>query len=170
MKISTVRLIRIALYTALALVMGLVESVLPPILWFAPGVKLGFANLVILIELFTDGIGSGYITLTLKCVLLSLIVGNPTSMLYSLPASLLSFTLEVVLAKLALGKIGIISISVVGAIVYNALQTMIASLVISSNILPLMVYFLPASLLAGAFTGAVALVVLKKLPEKFYCQ
>lgn len=166
----TRRLVRISLYTALALVMGLVESLLPPLTWFAPGTKLGFANLVILIEMFTDGIKSGYATLSVKCVLLALIVGNPFSIAYSLPSSLISFTIQALVAKYLLGKVGIISVSVIGAIAYNLCQLLIASVISGVDLGITVVYYIPASVIAGVFTGAVAYFTLKLLPEKFYCE
>ncbi|MGM9885840.1 MAG: Gx transporter family protein, partial [Lactococcus sp.] len=43
----------VSLLTAVAVVMGIVESWFPPFFAFAPGSKIGLANLVMMIAIFT---------------------------------------------------------------------------------------------------------------------
>ena len=43
----------VSLLTAAAVVMGIIESSLPPFFAFAPGAKVGLANLVMIIAVFT---------------------------------------------------------------------------------------------------------------------
>ncbi len=165
---SSKKLARVSLFTALALIMSLVESALPPLFWFAPGAKLGLANLLSLITLFTDGILEGYTVLVIRVILTAVFGGNIFSLVYALPAGIISYTVQVLLVKLLLKKIGVISISVVGGVIHNVVQTVIASLITGVNLYSLIIYSLPAGFVAGLFVGTVAYFTLKHLPDKFY--
>ncbi len=165
---NTKKLTRLSLFTALALIMSLVESALPPLFWFAPGAKLGLANLLSLIALFTDGVIGGYVVLILRIILASIFAGNFTSLLYACPAGIISYSIQVLLVKLFIKKIGVVSVSVVGGVIHNVTQTIIASIITGVNLYSLTVYTLPAGFIAGLFVGFVAYFTLKHLPDKFY--
>ena len=165
---KTLPLVRISLFTALALRMALVESALPPLFWFAPGTKLGLSNLLSLIALFTDGVLGGYIVLIVRILLASVFGGNFFSLVYSLPAGLLSYTVQVLLVKFLYKKIGVVSVSVVGGMLHNLIQTLIASIITGVNLSALLIYSLPVGFVAGLFVGVTAYFTLKHLPDKFY--
>lgn len=168
MKTTTLKLTRIALYSAIALVMHFIESLIPPLFVFAPNVKLGLANFVTLVVLFTDGALSGYAVIVIRCVLATLFAGNFTSLIYSLPSAILSYTVQVVLVKFLFGKIGLVTISVCGAVTFNTVQSLIAGLITQTNLTILIIYYLPAGFIAGVFVGVVAYFTLKSLPEKHF--
>lgn len=159
---------RLSLFTAVALIMTLVENALPPLFWFAPGAKLGLANLLSLITLFTDGVVGGYVVLIIRILLSSLFGGNFTALVYALPAGLISFSVQVVLVKFCLKQVGVVTISVIGGVVHNVVQTVIASLITGVNLYSLTIYSLPAGFIAGLFVGVVAFFTLKRLPNKFF--
>ena len=164
---STLKLTRLSLFTSLALIMSLVENALPPLFWFAPGAKLGLSNLLSLIALFTDGVLGGYIVLIVR-ILLSAVFGSINSILYSLPAGLVSYTVQVVLVKLLINKLSLVSISVIGGVIHNLVQTLIATLITGVNLYSLVIYTLPAGFIAGLFVGVLAYFLIKKLPDKFF--
>lgn len=159
---------RLSLFTAVALIMTLVENALPPLFWFAPGAKLGLANVLSLITLFTDGVVGGYVVLIIRILLSSLFGGNFTALVYALPAGLISFSVQVVLVKFCLKQVGVVTISVIGGVVHNVVQTVIASLITGVNLYSLTIYSLPAGFIAGLFVGVVAFFTLKRLPNKFF--
>ncbi|MBE5732234.1 MAG: Gx transporter family protein [Clostridiales bacterium] len=165
---STKKLTRLSLFTTLALIMSLVESALPPLFWFAPGAKLGLANLLSLIALFTDGVIGGYIVLIIRILLASVFGGSFSTLIYALPAGVISYSMQVLLVKLCIKKIGVVSISVVGGVLHNVTQTVIASLITGVNLYSLIIYTLPTGFVAGLFVGVVAYFTLKHLPDKFY--
>ncbi|MBO5224482.1 MAG: Gx transporter family protein [Clostridia bacterium] len=162
------KLTRLALFTSLALILSLVESALPPLFWFAPGAKLGLANLLSLIALFTDGVVGGYVVLAIRILLSQVFAGNFFALVYALPAGVISYTVQVLLVKLFIKKIGVVSISIVGGVLHNLTQTVIASLITGVNLYSLVIYTLPMGFAAGLFVGISAYFTLKHLPEKFY--
>ena len=147
--------------------MSIVENSLPPLFWFAPGAKLGLSNLLSLVALFTDGVLGGYIVLLVR-ILLAAVFGSINSILYSLPSGLISYTIQVVLVKLLISKLSVISISVIGGVLHNLVQTLIATLITGVNLYSLVIYTLPAGFVAGLFVGTLAYLILKRLPDKFY--
>lgn len=155
---------RLALLSAISLILGLIESRLPPLLWFAPYVRLGLANVVALFAIFTDGAKVGCFVLTIKCVLVSLLSGNPVALIYSLTAGLISYWIQYALIRYLLGKISVITVAFIGAAAHNFTQLIIAALIVGVDLTSLAVLFLPASAVAGLFTGTVTYLLVKRLP------
>ncbi len=168
MNANTKRLARIALLTACALVLSLIENALPPLLSFAPGVKLGLANAACLIALIISGVSDAYAVTLIRCLLTALLSGNVTALMYSLPASVASLTVMTLMYAFLFPKIGLVSVSVTGACVFNAVQLCVASAVVKTNLLGVLPIMLITSVLAGAFTGLVAWCFVKYLPKKVY--
>lgn len=162
------RLVRIALFTAIALIMHFIESMLPPLLAFAPGAKMGLGNVVTLLAMVLLSYADAYIVLILRCLLGALMAGNPGSLLYSLPAGIISLTVMLLLFVLFVPKISIMSISFIGAVFHNITQLAVASLITSVNLMALLPLMLGASVIAGIFVGIVAFFVIKYLPKKLY--
>ncbi|MDR1138620.1 MAG: Gx transporter family protein [Clostridiales bacterium] len=161
----TKRTCRIAIFVALALIIFMIESLIPPVFAFAPGAKLGLANVISLCALVLLGVVDSYIVVIVRCLLAVLIVGNPTSLIYSLPSSTLALTTMVLLYTFVFPHISIMSISFVSAIVFNIVQLIVASWVVGNIfvllLLPLM--FL-ASAGAGVFVGLVSYYTIKHIP------
>ena len=82
------RIVLLSLFTAIALVLSLVDSALPPLLP-VPGVRLGLANVVTLILLFTVRPRDAFLVLILRIILSSIFAGQGMSFLYSLAGGLL---------------------------------------------------------------------------------
>lgn len=82
---------------ALALIFSYVE-VLIPIPIGVPGIKLGLANIVILIGLYVMGTKDAFIISCIRIVLVGFTFGNMFSILYSLAGAILSW-LVMVLCK-----------------------------------------------------------------------
>ena len=170
MTTQSKKLSRLGLLTAAALILGLFENAFPPLLSFAPGVKLGLANVVSLIALIISGVGDAYAILLVRCLLLSLLSGNVSSLLYSVPAAIVSLTVMALLYVLLFPRLGLASVSVAGACAFNAMQLIIASIIVKTNLLAILPIMLLASTLAGTFTGLVAWCVVKYLPKKVYLE
>ena len=81
---------RVALYgmlTALAFILSYVESLVPVTVGI-PGVKLGLANLVVVIALYTLDLKGAFVISVVRIVLSGLTFGGLFSMLYSLAGGL----------------------------------------------------------------------------------
>lgn len=165
---ETRRITYLGLFTAAALVLHVVESALPPLLAFAPGAKMGLGNVVSLVAVFILGVADAYFILTVRCLLGAIFGGGIWSLAYSLPAGVISLTVEVLLVKLLLPRISIVSVSFVGALLHNAVQLFVASVTVGVNLLPILPLFMLASVIAGLFVGFTAYFTIKYLPPKTY--
>ena len=87
---STKRLTVVALFTAIALIIFVIEAQLPPLAPI-PGIKLGLANIVSLFALFWLGKKEAFTILILRIILGSIFSGHGATFLYSLSGGLLSF-------------------------------------------------------------------------------
>lgn len=164
---KTKRLVLLALLTAIALVISLVESMLPSPIPLAPGAKLGLGNVAVLIALIVLGVGDAFIVMLLKCLLGALITGNLSGLMYSVPSGLIALVIEILLF-LAIGKVSVALISLVGAVAFNCTQVLVASLVTGVNLAALLPWMGFAGILAGAFSGLLAYYLIKKLPYSVY--
>ncbi len=162
------RIAYVALLTAIALVLHVFESALPPLLAFAPGAKMGLSNVISLIALFILGVPDAYVILLIRCVLGAIFGGNLWSLVYSLPAGIVSLTVQVLLVKAVLPRLSITAISFIGALLHNTVQLAVASLIVKARLLTMLPLTLLASIIAGLFVGLVAYFCLRALPSKFY--
>lgn len=152
------------LFLALALIVGLIEIMLPPIVPALPYAKLGLGNVVLLACFLLVGVWQGYIVLILRCFLIAAFSGNFASMLWSVPASIVAYTAMVLLAKS--GLFSTIGISVAGAMLHNAMQILVATLIIGQSVLVYLPYMLVAGAIAGFVTGIVCHFVVEALKNK----
>lgn len=165
---SVRRIVRLALFTAVALIMSLVESALPPLLAFAPGAKMGLSNVVTVLAFILLGYSDAYIVLVLRCVLGSVFGGNIAALMYSLPAGLISLTVQILLYRFLFPKVSLMGISFCGAVLHNVVQITVACLIASTNLFALLPLMLLASVIAGLFVGIVAYFVIRYLPKSVY--
>lgn len=134
-------------FTALALIFSYVETLIPIHLGI-PGVKLGLANLIIVITLYKMGVKEAYILSVVRVVLAGFIFGNMFSILYSMAGGLLSLTVMIFLKKT--DKFSIMGISTAGGVFHNIGQLIMAAIVLESLSIT---YYLPVLLISGVLTG-----------------
>ncbi len=85
-------------FTALALIFSYVETLIPFNLGI-PGVKLGLANLIIVVALYKMRLSEAYLLSVVRVLLAGFIFGNYFSIIYSLAGGLLSLTVMALLKK-----------------------------------------------------------------------
>lgn len=134
-------------FVALALIFSYVESLIP-IQIGIPGVKLGLANLIIVIALYKMSLKEAYLLSVTRVVLSGFIFGNLFSILYSLAGGLLSLSVMALLKKH--GDFSVIGISIAGGVSHNIGQLAIAMVVVETFSV---VYYIPVLLMAGLITG-----------------
>ena len=143
------------LFAALAILMGYVEMMFPmpiPI----PGVKLGLANVVVIIMMyFMDVKGAFFISL-IRVFLSGLLFAGFAGLLYSLAGAMLSFAVMALLKKT--GKFSIIGVSLAGGVFHNVGQVAVAAMVVENV---KMAYYLPFLLVSGVVTGILIGIVAK---------
>ena len=86
---TTKRVAYCALLTALAMIFGYVEALIP-FGFGIPGVKLGLANIVIVLALYILPACQVFAIQLMRIVLVSFLFGNLSMMLYSLAGGMLS--------------------------------------------------------------------------------
>lgn len=145
---------RLALLTAMALVLGYIEHLLP--ITGVPGVKLGLANTVLLYAVFLLDAKSAVLLAALKVLLSGLLFGGVSAMLYSAAGGAVS--LAVMLAAHRLKDVSPVGVSVLGAIGHNAGQTAVGCLTVGARA---MLAYAPVLLLAAIATGLVTGVTAK---------
>lgn len=85
------RIIFIALLVAQGVIIGLIENMIPYPFAFAPGAKLGLANLITIIALFTMPKRESFMLLWMRLILTTLLGGTISTFLYSMSGALLSY-------------------------------------------------------------------------------
>ena len=137
-------------FTALALIFSYVETLIP-INFGIPGVKLGLANLVIVIALYKMKLTEVYLLSVVRVLLSGFIFGNYFSIIYSLAGGLLSLTVMALLKKSK--GFSVMGISVAGG---GVGQLIVAMLVVETFSVG---YYFPVLLVAGLITGLVIGIV-----------
>ncbi len=139
----------LGLFLALALICSYIESLIP--FYFGiPGVKLGLANIVVVLMLYCTGAKSALAVSVLRILLSGFLFGNMFSILYSLAGGLASFLCMVLLKRS--GRFRIISVSAAGGVTHNLGQIAVAAAVVENRSL---FYYYPVLFIAGTLTGIV---------------
>ena len=134
---------------ALAFVLSFVESLIPISLGI-PGVKLGLANLVTVVGLYTVGTTGTVVISLIRIVLTGFSFGNLFAMLYSLAGWGLSLLIMVVCKKK--NWFSTVGISILGGIGHNIGQITVAAYVVKQAGV---FFYLPMLLIAGTVAGLV---------------
>lgn len=160
MKKSTVIVTRLALMLALSMILSYLEHILNLNVG-VPGVKLGAANIVCLYALYSFSPYEAFGVHLGRIVLSGILFGSPISLVYSLTGGILAFC-----TMLALSKIGLFSpvgVSVGGSVMHSVGQLLAASVIMgSAAVFTYLPFMLIWSLIFGAVTGSICLVVLKR--------
>lgn len=136
-------------FTALALIFSYVETLIP-FNFGIPGVKLGLANLIIVIALYKMKLSDVYLLSVVRVLLNGFIFGNYFSIIYSLAGGLLSLSVMAVLKKSK--GFSILGISMAGGVMHNVGQLIIAMIIVETFSVA---YYVPVLLVSGLITGFV---------------
>jgi len=134
-------------FAALALIFSYVETLIP-IQFGIPGVKLGLANLIIVIALYRMKLSEAYLLSIVRVLLAGFIFGNYFSIIYSLAGGILSLTVMALLRKK--GGFSVIGVSIAGGVFHNIGQLIVASVIVETFSV---MYYVPVLLIAGLVTG-----------------
>lgn len=140
-------------FTALALIFSYVETLIP-VNFGIPGVKLGLANLIIVVALYKMRLSEAYLLSVVRVLLAGFIFGNYFSIIYSLAGGLLSLTAMALLKKW--GGFSVQGISIAGGVFHNVGQLIVAAVVVETFSVT---YYFPVLLVAGLLTGLVIGIV-----------
>lgn len=159
MKVQKMALLGVL--TAMAIVIAILESFIPSV--GIPGVKLGLANIIILIILYELGIVEAIAVNLLRVLVVGLIRGTFLSMGFfmSLAGAVFSLTIMIIF-YLLIKKFSIIGVSVIGSIFHVAGQIVIAMIYLGTAYI---VLYLPviaiSAIITGVFVGIVSQLIIK---------
>ena len=143
------RLASFGVFVALALIFSYIETLIPFQIGI-PGVKLGLANLVIVIALYRMPVGEVYLLSGVRVVLTGFLFGNLMSILYSLAGGILSLT--VMWGMKRIRSVSILGVSIAGGVFHNVGQLLAAALMVETYGV---FSYLPVLLISGLLTGFV---------------
>jgi heptaprenyl diphosphate synthase len=152
---KTKKLTLLALFTAIALVISLIETALP-VLVPIPGIKLGLSNIITLIMLLSFKPSETFFVLISRILLTSIFSGQMTSFLYSLAGGILCFLTMLIINRI-LNNHFIFLTSMLGAVAHNIGQLLTAFfLVRTAGVLAYLPILLISGIITGLFTGLCA--------------
>lgn len=144
---------------ALAFTFSYLESLIP-FNFGIPGVKLGLANLVVVVALYTMKPSEAFSIAVIRIFLAGLTFGNAYSIAYSLCGGILSFAVMLLMKKT---KLSIVGVSMMGGISHNIGQIIVAAIVMETARIA---YYLPVLLVAGLATGLLLGIVSKLIVSR----
>lgn len=159
-KLNIKRLCLYGIFTALCLVFGYIES-LVPLAFIAPGIKLGLSNAVVLMLAIKGDIKGAFAVNITRILLSALLFGSAMSLIFALSGGIMSLTATCLLKKLK--GIGILGLSIAGGTVHNIFQAAAAAFIIGKGVL----YYLPVLLIGGALSGALISVICMPMLKAF---
>ena len=159
---DTKKLTMTALLAALALIFSYIEGLIPfsPAI---PGIKLGIANLVVIVALYHMGLKYAITINVVRIFIAGLLFSGVFGIIYSLAGAILSMTVMVLLKKT--GLFSVAGVSMAGGVAHNLGQILAAAFLVSN--LSIFIYFpvlIFSGLISGALIGIVAYIILERLP------
>lgn len=162
MRKSTKMLVLLSLFAAIALVLSYIESVLPPLYPAVPGIKMGLANIVVLVCLYIFSAKEALVLSVIRIFVSALLFGNAMSIIYSLAGAILSLAVMTILKKTKL--FSMLGVSVMGAVCHNLGQVLIAIAILENiQIGYYMIVLCFTGTIAGVLTGIAGAVAMKYL-------
>lgn len=166
---KTKKLTALALLTAIALTIFLIEAQIPPLVPI-PGIKLGLANIVTVFAVFALGPREGVAVLFARIFLGAIFAGNFSTVLYSAAGGVCAIAVTILLRPILSAK----QLWVAGCLgsVAHGLGQMAMAIALTAT--PSLALYLPimtaAALVTGLFTGLCAqfLVNRGKLWKTFF--
>lgn len=157
-----------AMFAALALIFSYIEAILP-LSTVIPGVKLGIANLVVILALYNMNFRYAMGINVIRILVAGLLFNGLFGALYSLAGGVVSLTVMWLLKKT--GLFSMAGVSMAGGVAHNMGQLLVASALVSN--LKMFVY-LPvlmfSGIAAGILIGIIASVVNERVPKDVFAK
>ena len=155
-----------ALFASLALIFSYVEAILP-VAPGIPGIKLGIANLVVIIAMYRLNLKYALVINLIRIALAGFMFNGLYGALYSLCGCLVSYAVMCLLYKS--GLFSVIGVSMGGGVAHNIGQLCIAAFLVSSAGI---FYYLPVLILSGTISGILigwlGWILLARIPQRMF--
>ena len=167
MKISAKRVAAMGVLLAAACIVFLIESLVPTLLPMAPYVKIGLANVFVLLVIIYFGAWQAFVFVLAKNLLTALIAWSTFAFWLNLAGSLCAYLVMAGLYAAVFPRVSLISVSICGAIVSNIARVSVVVLLMQTPSLYLQLPFVSAfSVAAGIIVGVLSILCVKHLPER----
>lgn len=157
-----------AMFAALALIFSYIEAILP-LSTGIPGVKLGIANLVVILALYNMNFRYAMGINVIRILVAGLLFNGLFGALYSLAGGVVSLTVMWLLKRT--GLFSMTGVSMAGGVAHNMGQLLVASALVSN--LKMFVY-LPvlmfSGIAAGILIGITASVINERVPKDVFAK
>lgn len=155
-----------AMLAALALIFSYIEAIFP-FYTGIPGVKLGLANLVVVVALYKMSPSYAITINVVRVLMAGLLFTGLFGMLYSLAGSLCSFLVMYLLWKS--GFFSVLGVSLAGGVFHNLGQLAVAAIAVSNARIflyfPVLIF---SGMAAGIAVGIGSYVLISHLPEQIF--
>ena len=165
-KNKTERVALFGVLVALSMIFSYLESLIPipvPI----PGVKLGIANIVTVVCLYTIGISGAWAVSLVRIALMGMLFGNLYSFAFSMAGGVLSLLMMTWARRWKRLQLSPTGVSVIGGVMHNMGQLLAAAVLLDRAIL---MAYLPALIAGGVVSGIVIGILsgllIRKLTER----
>ncbi len=150
---KTKKMVMLAVFSSQAIVLSIIENWIPMPSTF-PGVKLGLANIMVIVTIVFFGFKDALILVAIRTVISSLLMGGVTVFLFSISGGILSTVVMSFLYHKYENLFSIIGISIAGAVMHNIGQLLMASFMMKDlsvmNYLPILMI---SAVVTGCFVG-----------------
>ena len=148
--------IRLSMLLSISIILNILESFIP--IFNFPGIRIGLANIITLIVLYTYGSKDAIYISILRVLLVGILRTGLFSIAFyfSLFGSIFSIISMIIFKKT---KLSIIGVSIVGAIMHNVGQITAALFLINTNL----IYYMPILLITSIITGTIIGFISKEL-------
>lgn len=137
---------------ALAVVLSIVEGLIPALPSMPPGIKLGLSNIVTMFCLFVLDKKSAFCILLLKSLFAFLVRGGMIAAALSFTGGLFSILTMLLLLLITSSKLSYLLISIVGGVMHNVGQLVMVMILLQTQYVW---YYFPVLLLSGVGMGLV---------------
>ena len=148
--------IRLSMLLSISIILNILESFIP--IFNFPGIRIGLANTITLIVLYTYGSKDAIYISILRVLLVGILRTGLFSIAFyfSLFGSIFSVISMIIFKKT---KLSIIGVSIVGSIMHNVGQIIAALFLINTNL----IYYMPILLITSIITGTIIGFISKEL-------
>ena len=159
MKISVKKTAYYGLFLSLAIILSYLEHLIP--LPLPIGMKIGFANILIVFLIYQEKHVGAIIVSVLRVFIINLLFGSLTGFLFGLSGAVISILIMLILKKTDLFTE--VSVSAAGGVFHNIAQIVICIIITdTSAIISYAAVLIPVGLLTGILIGVITRNILKR--------
>lgn len=154
------KVVRLSMFTALAIVLNIFESYVPIINLNIPGVKVGLTNIVILSVIYLYGFKEALYVSIIRIFVVGILRTGlfSTAFLFSLSGSIISLLVMYMVNKIKM--FSIVGVSIVGSIFHSIGQIIMAYFLLKNiNVM----YYLPFIIIISIVTGIIIGIISKEV-------